>query len=141
MRVVRRGYEKAGEAMEIILGAKNPVDAERTVEAVSQRSWRPDTRMRLVAVDDGVSSGRVSAFYSHGKAIYESIAERLAESGLPVSVQLENGDPKTILLGAADVWKADSIFIVAGSGTRGSGLDDVASGLVTTAKCTVELVR
>ena len=142
VRVVRRGHKKTdAEPMEIILGAKNPVEAERIVEAVSQRVWRADTRMRLVAVDDGVSAGRVSAFYSDGKSIYESIAERLAASGPQVSVQLENRDPKAILLGAADTWQADAIFIVAGSGDKAAGLDESASELIPAAKCTVEIVR
>jgi nucleotide-binding universal stress UspA family protein len=142
VRVVRHRNDKADtEPSEIILAAKSPVDAERIVEAVSQRVWRGDTRMRLVAVDDGFSRGRVSAFYSDGKSIYESIAQRLAASGAQVSVQLENGDPKAVLLGAADIWKADAIFIVAQSGDNATGLDEAASGLITTAKCTVEIVR
>lgn len=142
VRVVRRGFEKAdGDPIEIILGAKNPAEAERLVGALGRRAFPADTRIRLVAVDDGVSASGVSAFYSDGKSIYESAAESLAANGTRVSVQIESGDPKAILLQAADAWQADAIFVVAGSTGKGNRLDETASGLITTAKCTVEIVR
>jgi nucleotide-binding universal stress UspA family protein len=142
VRVVRRGFEKAAdEPIEILLGAKDPAEAERIVEAVGRRVWPADTRVRLVAVDDGVSAGGIAAFYPDEESIYESAAKGLSAVGLRVSVQIERGDPKAILLEAANTWRADAIFVVDGIPDNRSGLDDTASGLITTAKCTVEIVR
>jgi len=142
VRVVRRGPEKPeNKPTEIIMAAKNPAEAERIVEAVGRRVWTPETRIRLITIDDRVSTGRVSAFYPDGKSIYESGAERLTERGLRVSIEIERGDPQIVLLEAADAWRADAIFVDAGSTSARSGLDATASGLITTAKCTVEIVR
>ena len=141
VRVVRSGFEKPdGAPLQIILGAKTPSEAERLIEAVRSRVWPPDTRFHLIGVDDGVLPERVSASYSDGKTIYETVGEGLTKAGLDASVQLESGDPKTVLLGAADTLRADAIFVVAGDAETGK-LDATASGLVTNAKCTVEIVR
>ena len=67
--------------------------------------------------------------------------ERLAAGGLQVSVQVESGNAKTVFLAAADAWQADAIFVVAKSEKNESGLDETATGLITDAKCTVEIVR
>lgn len=144
VRVVRRGFERTeAEPVKIILGAGDLANAERLVEAVAGRAWTAGTRVRLVAVDDGVSAGRISAVYPYAKAIFEQSAELLAADGLQVSVEVESGDPKTALLAAAadEAWRADAIFVVAKSAENGQGLDEMAAGLITGAKCTIEIVR
>lgn len=142
VRVVRRGLEKAdGEPTEIILCAKHPAEAEQIVDAFIKRSWPDETRVRLVGIEHADPAARVSAFYPDGKSICESAAERLLDAGVTVSVQVESGDPKTILIQAADAWRADAIFVVAGGTINGPKLDETASGLITDAKCTVEIVR
>lgn len=141
MRIVRQGFERTESGpIDIILGAKTPTEAEQIIKAVRRRTWPRQTRFQLVAVDDGISADRVSAFYSDGRSIYETAAERLTAAGLNVSVQIESGDPKTTLLEAADAAQADAIFVVAGNTDNGR-LDATVSGLVTSAKCTVEIVR
>jgi len=137
VRIVRRGLEKApGDPIEIILGAKSPAEAEQMVETVGRRVWPAGTRIRLVAIDNNTA-----AFYSDGRTVYECAAERLAADGARVSVQFESGDAKTLLLKAADDWKADAIFVVAGSSSGRRKLDETAAGLITSAKSTIEIVR
>ena len=142
VRVARPGFEKPdSEPIEIVLGAKNPAEAERLVEAVGRRVWPADARMRLVAVDGGVAAaGGIPAYYADGKSIYESAAERLTSVCLQVSVEIASGDPTTVFFEAADAWRADAIFVTAGN-TNQSRLDNTASALVTRARCTVEIVR
>lgn len=139
VRVVRRGFEKnEDEPIIIIIGATNLADAERIIEAVKRRTWAAaDSQMRLVAIDDGVSAGRISAVYPHAKAIFEQAAERL-DTELRISVDIKKGNPKAVLLEAAESWKADSILVFAGGE---SGLDETAATLITGAKCTVEAVH
>lgn len=142
VRVVRRGFEKTDAGpLKFIIGASGLADAERIIEAVGRRDWAAGARVRLVAVDDGFSAGRVSAVYPYAKAIFEQAAEPLAAAGLEVSIQVESGVPKTVLLAAADAWRADAIFVVANSGENETGLDRAAASLITDAKCTVEIVR
>lgn len=141
VRVVRRGFETVdGEPIEIILGVKNPAEAERIVKAVGRRVWPADSGMRLIAVDESSASGRFAAYSPSGKSIYETAAESLAAVCLKVSIQIESGDPKTVFLEAADAWRADAIFVPAGR-MNGQGLDETSSSLITAAKCTVEIVR
>jgi len=141
VRVVRRGFEKtADEPIEIILGAKNPAEAKGIVKAVGRRVWPADTRIRLIAADDVSASGRFAAYRSSGKSIYETAADSLAAVGLRVAVQIESGDAEAIFLDAAQALRADTIFISAGSSIE-QGLDPTGSSLITTSKCTVEIVR
>lgn len=142
VRVVRGSRkENADEPIEIVLGPKTPDEASRLVEVVAGREWPPKTKVHVVAIDDRVSPDRVSAFYSYGKSIYESAVEPLVAAGLDVSVRIERGHPTTILNWAAFQSRADAIFVVAGSGVDGVGSDATSLGLITSAKCTVELIR
>ena len=141
VRVVRSGFEEAdSDPIEIILGVKNPAEAERIVKAVGRRVWPADTRIRLIAVDEASASGRFAAYRPSGKSIYETAADSLTAVSLKVSVQIESGDAEAIFLDAAEVWRADAIFVSAGR-ANDQGLDETSSSLITTAKCTVEVVR
>lgn len=64
--------------------------------------------------------------------------------GLKTSVAMEHGDPQKVLLQHAETWDADAIFV--GGRTFSSALDrfwlgSVATGLVTRANRSVEVVR
>jgi len=142
VRIVRGGSGRTEtEPIEIIIGATNPADAAKVLEAVGRRTWPANTRILLLVVDDGVTANRVSAVYPHARSIYEQAVEDLAPAGLQVSVQIESGDPKSILLKAAETWRADAIFVAAGKTNDPGGLDEAALALVTGARCTVEIVR
>ena len=94
VRIAHRGLQRtAGEPNEIIIAAKNPPEVEHRVERVVARAWPVDTRIRLVVVDDTFSADGASAFYSDGRSIYKSAADRLATDGRLVSVQIKSGDP------------------------------------------------
>jgi nucleotide-binding universal stress UspA family protein len=71
-------------------------------------------------------------------------AYQLKSIGLNVSMTIQRGDPKRILLEEARQWNADCIFV----GTRDFKnsferfrLGSVSSAVVTNAGCTVEVVR
>lgn len=139
VRVVRSRFEKKhDEPVKIIAGASNLKDAERVMKTIGGRTWSGETKVRLVAVDDGVSPGRVSAVYPYAAGIFEESVESLAVFGMQVSVDVKSGDAKTVLLETAENWEADSIFLAAGDE---SVLDETAKWLITNAECTVEIVR
>jgi nucleotide-binding universal stress UspA family protein len=68
----------------------------------------------------------------------------LAVIGLKVSVVMEQGDPRRVLIDQAKAWDADSIFV---GGRRFSSalerfqLGSVATALVAKAHCSVEVIR
>jgi ethanolamine ammonia-lyase small subunit len=130
-----------GEPIDIVLGPKSPDEAKRLVEIVVGRDWPAKARVRIVGIDDGVSPDRISAFYVYGKSIYASIAEPLVAAGLEISVQVERGAANTILNEVAEASRADVVFVVAGTRGDGVGLDETSLGLITSAKCAVELIR
>jgi nucleotide-binding universal stress UspA family protein len=72
------------------------------------------------------------------------VANELRAIGLKVSVANEKGEPQRVVLEEAGKWNAESIFVGAHGLNRPdekSGLGSVATGLVTNAHCTVEIVR
>ena len=142
VRVVCSGDRKPdGRPLEIILGIRNPSEAERIIQATGRRVWPAGTRVHVVAVDDGVSAGRLSAFYPHAETIYETAAERLSDVCLDVSVQVVSGDPETVLINAAKAYKADVIFVTPGAVIDAGALDDSGSALITGGNFTIEIVR
>ncbi len=70
--------------------------------------------------------------------------DQLNAIGLKTSVVTEKGDPKSVILSKAADWNADTIFV----GTRDFKssferfrLGSVSTAIVTSALCSVEVVR
>lgn len=142
VRVVRQRAEKETDTPnKVIIGASSLPDAEEVIRAAGTRVWAKGTEMRLIVADDGISAGRVSAVYPYAKAIFEQSVEELRTTGAQVSVDIISGDTESILLEEAENWKADSIFIVNEREIEEKGLGKLATNLLTSAKCTVEIVR
>jgi nucleotide-binding universal stress UspA family protein len=143
----------------IIIGVDGSPAAEEAIYAVGQRVWPAATEVRLVAVDDGVSTARISVRLpqvaemvnsylekreSRVTAMLDWATEQFNAIGMTTSVFTTKGDAKNILLEQAEEWKADSIFV----GTRDFKsaferfrLGSVSTAIVTNAVCTVEIVR
>ena len=71
-------------------------------------------------------------------------SEQLRPSGLKVSTEIQEGDPKRALIEAAEGWGADCIFV----GSIGHGnpferfvLGSVSASVAARAHCSVEVVR
>lgn len=142
VRVTKHSFEKDESALNrIIIGASSLPGAEYLVEVVGKRVWTTNTEVRLVKVDDGISAGRVSAFYPYTDSIFEQLADKLRNIGLKVSVDIQRGNLKSILLEEAENWAVDSIFVMAGKTVEDFKLSETANGLITDARCSVEIVR
>jgi len=160
VRVARRAAGRGQDTPpRIMIGVDGSIGAEGAVRAVGRRVWPEGTEVRVVAVDDSVSPRRIAHISPtaaemirgsneeaarKARQMAEWAADELHAIGLEVSVVIEKGDPQRILLEEAQKWDADSVF----AGARGldhpderSGLGSVATGLVTNATCTVEVVR
>lgn len=150
---------EAGKPPRLVIGVNGSVEAEEAVRAVSRRSWADGTEVRIVAVDDGTSPGRIAQVLPTTAAMIRDhnqetswAAHRMVEwaenelsvMGLNVSVTLDKGSPQRVLLDEARKWNADSIFV---GGRRFSSaferfrLGSVATALVTKAHCSVEVIR
>jgi nucleotide-binding universal stress UspA family protein len=160
VRVARGlGLEKLGAPPRVMTGVDGSIEAERAVREVGTRAWPEGTEVRVIAVDDGTSPtriaqilppaaemvrGRNEAGAAAARAMVEWAENELSEIGLRVSVAIERGGPRRVLIEEARKWDADSIFVGA---RRFSGaferfwLGSVSTALVTKAHCSVEVVR
>ena len=120
----------------VVIGVDGSTEAEQAIRAVGTRVWPAGTEVRLIAVDDGRSSTAAEQITWAENAF--------GVIGLKVSVVMETGDPRRVLIDHAQAWDADSIFV---GGRRFNNalerfqLGSVATALVTKAHCSVEVVR
>jgi nucleotide-binding universal stress UspA family protein len=143
----------------IIVGVDGSPAAQAAVEEVARRAWPYGTQIRLVAVQDQPDPVNIAARLPRvADIIHESSHEavtrqnqmiewatyQLKSIGLTVSLSVQKGDAKRILLKEARKHKADCIFV----GTREFKnalerfrLGSVSSAVVTNAHCSVEVVR
>jgi nucleotide-binding universal stress UspA family protein len=143
----------------VMIGVDGSPEAEAAVRSVGGRVWPEGTEVRIVAVDDGTSPARISRILPAAAAMVgdsneetsvaarrmvEWAADELRAIGLRVSVAVERGEPRRVLVEEARKWGADSIFV---GGRRFGGaverfwLGSVSTALVTKAHCPVEVVR
>ena len=161
VRVVRRAPDREHDHVppKIIIGVDGGTGAERAVRAVGSRVWPTGTEVRLIAVDDGTSPNKISGILpttaelingsTHEAALAASLMVQWAENelsaiGLRTSAAFKKGEPQRLLVEEARKWKADSIFVgsrnVSGAFER-FRLGSVSTALVTSAPCSVEVVR
>ena len=143
----------------VVIGVDGSTEAEQAIRSVGSRVWPHGTEVKIVIVDDGVSTGKIARVLptaaemigsSKEKAVGKAqqmaqwAADELRVIGLDVSVVTEKGDPRRVLIDQAKAWDADSIFV---GGRRFSSalerfqLGSVATALVAKAHCSVEVAR
>jgi len=132
VRVARcAGGRREGPAR-IVVGYDGSAEAEAAVDAVASRAWPEGSEARVITA---LAAPRAAA---GGPA-----ASKLRAAGLSVSEGVRDGDPARALVGEAEAWQADAIFV----GTRGlHGLrhllrGSVSSAVAASAQCSVEVVR
>lgn len=143
----------------VMIAVDGSPEAEHAVREVGMRVWPSGTEVRIIAVDDGTSPRRISRVlptaaamiassnekaFAAARMMVEWAEDQLRAIGLQVSVAIEKGDPRRVLIEEARTWNADSVF--AGSrkfdGTFGRfWLGSVSTALVSKAHCSVEVVR
>jgi nucleotide-binding universal stress UspA family protein len=148
-----------GAPLGVMIGVDGSSGSELAVRAVGNRVWPEGTKVRIIFVDDGTSPTRIADIFPAADELIRGCNEesvvaarirmqwakaQLSAIGLNVSVAIEKGDPRHILVEQARKWIADSIFV---GGRRCSGalerfrLGSVATALATKAYCSVELAR
>ena len=143
----------------IIVGVDGSTGAERAVRAVGSRLWPTGTEVRVIGVDDGTSPKNIFGILPHAaeminglnaeaafaaRTMVEWAENELSFIGLRTSAAFKKGEPQRVLVEEARKWKADSIFV--GSRNFSSAferfrLGSVSTALVTSAPCSVEVVR
>ena len=159
VRVARGRIEEPGTPVRVIAGLDGSPGSEAAVREIARRSWPKGSEVQLIVANDPLTPTLVGEFVPGlAKAIDESNSEdrtwieKLLEdaarivkpSGLAVSVKIWDGDPKRILVEAAEKWGADCIFV----GSTGFSnrferflLGSISASVVARAHCSVEVVR
>lgn len=158
VRVARRSIRPNDRAVRIIVGVDGLDGSDAAVNAVADRVWPEGSEARIVSVFEPLRptlAGRVipavsqwteetteeEQIWARQKA--RTARDRLEAAGLAVSILVQPGDPKRLLVEAAENWSADCIFV----GARGlSGIErfllgSVSGAVASRASCSVEIVR
>ena len=139
VRVVRGQAWKNGSPSRLLIGLDGSRAATESVVEVARRMWIMGSEVRLLAVRDLFEKDyeQVCGNLKDARKILES-------AELSVTELIEKGDPKQIIVSAAEEWGADCIFIGANNApdpAENCLLGGVATAIVARAQCMVEIVR
>ena len=161
VRVARHVTARDGAPVRVLVGVDGSHGAAAAVRTVLSRRWPRGTEVRVVAVDDAVRpteavtlvpartesiNGGKDARFADMRTMVDYAAEMFLEAGFSVSTHVVTGIPPDVLNDEARRWAADCIFV----GARGTttdhtadkaGAGNVATALVSSAPCSVEIVR
>jgi nucleotide-binding universal stress UspA family protein len=158
VRIARGRPRHADSPLRLIIGVDNSSYSNAAVDAVCRREWPTGTEVRLLAVVDTVmaitpdpSQPSVMKWIEVGdednwdevRQFFEPSADKLRSAGLDAAVMIRRGNPKRELIGEAESWGANCIFVGA-KGMRGIDrllLGSVSSAVSARADCSVEIVR
>jgi nucleotide-binding universal stress UspA family protein len=159
VRIARGRVEEPGSPVRIVVGTDGSPASFDAVRAVASRAWPPMSEVLVIAVNDPLTPRLLGQLVPPVKKIIEETneadrewlqkilalaTEQLQSSGLTLSTQAREGDPKKELPSAAEEWGADSIFV----GSSGFSnrferfvLGSVSAAVAARAHCSVEVVR
>lgn len=159
VRVARGRLEAPDTPVRIVVGVDGSPASAAAVREVASRVWPPMSEVRVIAVNDPLTTTLVGHLIPPVariveetnqedrdwlRAILEHAADQLRPSGLSVSTESREGEPKRELVEAAEAWSADCIFV----GSIGFGnpferfvLGSVSASVAARAHCSVEVVR
>lgn len=158
VRVARAGRGETHSPLRIVIGVDGSPYSHAVVDAVYRREWPTGTQVRLLAAVDTVMSitpdpSQPSMLkwidvgeednWDQVRQIFEPSVERLRSGGLDAEVMIRRGSPAAELIGEAESWVADCVFVGA-KGVRGIDrllLGSVSSAVAARAPCSVEVVR
>lgn len=157
VRIARQARE-SDSPLHILICTDGSNNAVAAVEAVARRVWPAGSEARILSVLDTVmfvtpdsDQPSVVKWVEVGDdescdwvcEMFEPLAEKLRKAGLIASVEVKEGNPKEVIVEAADDWRADSVFVGA-KGLRGVDrilLGSVSAAVAARAHCSVEVVR
>lgn len=141
--------------MKLLIAADSANSAEVLVDAVGIRPWPEGTTAHVLSVvadmdvpedvwrEEGFGKGAVRReMETRGEQI-TPVTKRLEEIGIPVEVVVARGDARHLIPFYARKWSSDLIFVRAHvrKDLTHWMLGSVARAVVTSAPCTVQIVR
>mgnify|MGYP003286414885 CR=1 FL=1 len=142
--------------MKLLIAVDSAISTEVLVGAVGVRPWPDGTKAHVLSVvadadvpeevwrEEGYGKGAVRReMERRGEQITALAVERLKEVGIPAEVVVTRGDPRQLIPFFARKWSSDLIFVRAHvrNDLAHWMLGSVARSVVTSAPCSVQIVR
>lgn len=142
--------------MKLLIAVDSAFSTEVLVAAVGVRPWPEGTTAQVLSVvvdadvplevwrEFGYGKGAVRReMENRGNEITSAAVERLTEAGIPAEVVVTRGDPRFLIPFFARKWSSDLIFVRAHvrKDFEHWMVGSVARAVVTSAPCTVQIVR
>lgn len=155
VRIARARLARRRLAPRLLIAVDGSPASLAAVEAIARRAWPKGTQARLLAVvETPPALAEVLAVLKNKKKDrtgalawlehrLEGVASKLSTVGLEVVPEIQNGDPRHVILKESEEWQADCLFL----GSRGHNaverflLGSLSSAVASHAPCTVEIVR
>jgi nucleotide-binding universal stress UspA family protein len=152
VRVARGTVWKSAAPVRILLGLDGSCGSLAAVDVIAGRAWPIASEVRMVTIVDPhtipsgpqLPAGQSCVVDEHVHEFIRKATRKLADAELTVSSKIEPGDPKKLLVAAAEEWGAECVFIGASCEPSSVGrllLGTVATAVVARAHCSVEVVR
>ncbi len=154
VRVSRGRVEEPDTPVRLLVAVDGSKGSEAAVRSVAARDWPRGSEARVVnaawiAPSSAFSSASgqfINWFIAENariKVAVDAAVARLDAAGLKSEAVVKEGSPKEVLIGEAESWGADCIFL----GARGMGrierflIGSVSSAVAARAHCSVEVAR
>jgi len=145
VRVARHQLREKDSPVRIIIGIDGSRGSHAAVQEVAERIWPKNSEVRLVTSVDPLHMYAMEPEdkFAFARSFHDAAQLELREAGLQVTSVIQEEDPKLFLIGEAERWGADSIFV----GARGLNrverlfLGSISTAVVSRAHCSVEVVR
>jgi nucleotide-binding universal stress UspA family protein len=159
VRVARGVVAEPDFPVRLLLGLDGSRHAEKALEQIIARNWPAKSEVHVITVDQPLELTVVGAMAppvrNSVKSFNESerrrlqrfvnaAAKKLKAAGLRASGEVLEGNPKHLIVKAAEEWRADCIFVGATGVTNRFErflLGSTAAAVAARAHCSVEVVR
>ncbi len=156
VRIARGKADIDPSPSRIVIGFDGSAGAQTAIDAVASRSWRRQSEVQLVVVNDSnvvssvghfpASAGDLCAEVKLLQQLMEKAAaiplQKFKNAGLSATLCIKSGNSPEVLIDLAQKWQADSIFV--GQNRMGSVFDrlllgSVSAAIASRANCSVEI--
>lgn len=139
VRIVRGEGWKNGSPARLLIALDGTSSAMSAIEEVVRRMWSPGSEIRIVLVQDNSNkNSKVLCEY------IENASKILQRAELSVTELIETGNPKQLIVSAAEEWGSDCIFLGANDADNffeNQLLGSISTAIIARSHCTVEVVR